>query len=395
MNDEKLLILKMLQEGKITPDEAEKLLAALDEQPEATEREPMRTGTRPRRVEVRIRREALEEARRAQREAVSHAREIKRRVTRELRDSSVWEGLRAGLEEGMKGLREGLEAAGEGIRIGMDAAGIGLREGLGGLREGFAGAGWVTTGRHRHRGEVAAEAPADVLGLPLVIRNINGAITVKGGAEKISATCLLTATGPNAETAAENWQKLRVGFEVEEGQLVLRVRNPEKVRWGWSCDFTVSVPEGTDLIVHSINGNISVARCRGRLVTEAVNGDSEVVGAEGPLKMTNVNGRVGAKEVSADEVEISNVNGNIQLQGKAGATARWKASAVHGDLRLRLAESNVQVQARAAHGRLTASGLEHVQREHGWLRGTVGEGSGEIALSTVHGNIEMEAEGGE
>ncbi|MDQ7029884.1 MAG: hypothetical protein Q9O62_08975 [Ardenticatenia bacterium] len=54
MNEERVRILRMVSEGKLTPEQAEELLAALNGAQSATTAEATRTSTRPRWLRVRV-----------------------------------------------------------------------------------------------------------------------------------------------------------------------------------------------------------------------------------------------------------------------------------------------------------------------------------------------------
>ncbi len=138
-------------------------------------------------------------------------------------------------------------------------------------------------------------------------------------------------------------------------------------------EFTVHVPAGVRFVGKTVNGEVEAADLKSDLEAVTVNGSVRVA-TTGFAEATTVNGSITASMGRADwtnGVEFRTVNGGITLQLPASLSAEVRAETVNGDIFTEFP--------------LTVTGRFGPRR----LRGTIGAGGRELALSTVNGNIRL------
>ena len=141
-----------------------------------------------------------------------------------------------------------------------------------------------------------------------------------------------------------------------------------------SVDYTLTVPRGARLDeIKLINGSLDIQGVTGEVRASCINGRLSARGLHGPVALSNINGSTEAEfSRLKDSIELSSVNGSVELVLPSDSQAKLEASTVHGGIH-------------------NDFGL-HVNN-HNWighdLRGELGNGGAEIKLSNVNGGIEI------
>lgn len=135
-------------------------------------------------------------------------------------------------------------------------------------------------------------------------------------------------------------------------------------------DFRIEVPEGVDLDVGTVNGDVTVTRVAGDVRASTVNGDVDVESG-GNAEASTVNGSIRATmgEDLKDDLRFSTVNGSVTVSLPARSNADVEASTVNGGM-----ESDFPLTVR---GRFSNRSM----------RGTIGDGGHRLRLNTVNGGI--------
>jgi len=138
-------------------------------------------------------------------------------------------------------------------------------------------------------------------------------------------------------------------------------------------DFTVRVPAGVRFRGKTVNGAVEAANLASDVDASTVNGGIRISTA-GYAEAHTVNGSIVAalgRATWSDAIEFSTVNGGITLDLPAGLSTEVRASTVNGDI-----ETDFPLTVT---GRLGPRSL----------RGTIGSGGRQLALSTVNGSIRL------
>ena len=138
-------------------------------------------------------------------------------------------------------------------------------------------------------------------------------------------------------------------------------------------EFTVKVPAGVKLKVHTVNGGVRVGEVESDVDAASVNGSINVA-ATGLVKAETVNGSIEASMGRADwtgQLDFETVNGSITLDLPADLSADVDAETVNGRIDVDFP--------------LTGN-VRKTKRE---LRGTIGGGGRSLDLETVNGSITL------
>jgi hypothetical protein len=141
-----------------------------------------------------------------------------------------------------------------------------------------------------------------------------------------------------------------------------------------SVEYSLTVPRGARLDeIKLINGSLDIQGVTGEVRASCINGRLSARGLHGPVALSNINGSMEAEfSRLKDSIELSSVNGSVELVLPSDSQARLEASTVHGGIH-------------------NDFGL-HVNH-HNWvghdLSGELGKGGAEIKLSNVNGGIEI------
>jgi len=141
-----------------------------------------------------------------------------------------------------------------------------------------------------------------------------------------------------------------------------------------SVDFSVRVPRGVRVAVHTINGDVNVEDAAAEVDAESVNGNVTVTSASGPVNARTTNGHVRAtmgKFDSRSDMSFSTTNGSV---------VAYFTGDIDADLEL------VSVNGRfGTDFPVTVTGRIDPRR----LRAQLGKGGARLRLATVNGNVEL------
>lgn len=190
-------------------------------------------------------------------------------------------------------------------------------------------------------------------------------------------------------TATYAWVEPRYEVAVDGDRTVVRHECPTiPVALRCTADLTAEVPEGTRVVVRSVDGAVRVTGAVGGADLRTVDGGVTVVGADGDVSVRGVDGDVSLDGVAGD-VDVWLTNGRLTVVGADGdVTARAvdgssSMSGVGGDVELRT--TNGRVDVRDVRGALTVEGTDgNVE---------VAAVRGHVSVRTVDGNVTVRGTG--
>lgn len=256
------------------------------------------------------------------------------------------------------------------------------------------------------------------------------------------------AFGWNGGAADEALDQLEVVMTPQGETLMIEVRRPIGAIVGRApyAELRIALPEGASAEAHVVSGAIDVAEVRGDLTLSTVSGDLETTDTSGSLALSTTSGDLEVRD-HRGPLTADSVSGDLELSGALvspavqtvsgdasldGATGRVELSSISGSLRLagdRLAGLSIEstsgdieaaiTMAAGATGRISnisgdvevslmnsadlalevattsgdlSSDLEGLAAERRSLRGTLGEGSAQLTVSTTSGDVEVREE---
>ncbi|MEK6688315.1 MAG: DUF4097 family beta strand repeat-containing protein [Gemmatimonadota bacterium] len=163
--------------------------------------------------------------------------------------------------------------------------------------------------------------------------------------------------------------------------------------------FTLKVPSGISLQVHTVAGDVLVRGARGDVSAASVSGDVELSDVTaGSLEAQTVSGDVTLRGIDAAEVEAQTVSGDVIYQGQIRARGDYSFQTLSGDVELLIpAATNAEVSGSTFSGSIrsdlpitsTASGRRGSRKR---ISGTLGTGRGaEMNLESFSGNVQIRA----
>ena len=223
----------------------------------------------------------------------------------------------------------------------------------------------------------------------------NGRIVVRGSSGDQVRVKVSKQVKASERQAAEQFMA-QIAVEVEQVEDEIRIyREYPKPPRGVQVEvaYHIECPARLDLSLHSLNGKIDMAGVGGQVEAVSANGDIELAGGKGRIQTRTKNGRVRARvDELAEEGAFSSANGKVEVVIGAGS-APLEAKTLNGSVELTLPEGfDGRVDAQTTNGRalsdfpILVSGKVRKNR----LEGPIGQGGDTLVkLRTLNGNITL------
>ena len=376
MNDERAMILKMLQEGKISLEEADALLDVLNEpgvpegggfsaEPQASD--TAKAGPEPDAAERPGRSDAHRE--RASRADAAAGAETATGAEASSRDEqrsrqggprfSFHRPAGEDVEFDLSGLKDLLRTTMGSVRETVEGVSDSLREafsetGDAGVANAFARAmGKVRASDER---ELTAETGSQGR---LQVTNTWGDVRVTGvEATTITARARITCWAADEELASAALADTQLRLEERDGAWAFSAELSSKLgsARGTRIDVELLVPRDFDVTVSGASGDLWLEDLRGSQTVNTMSGDVNVAslgtGADSRHRASTKSGDVIAAELHGD-VALNTLSGDVAVNGFAGTL---RVSTKSGDIRV--TDGRGSVELRAVSGDISAELLE-------------------------------------
>jgi DUF4097 and DUF4098 domain-containing protein YvlB len=196
------------------------------------------------------------------------------------------------------------------------------------------------------------------------------------------------------QAAKEIAEKTKVTLKTSGNKLTVVINKPRFAsHQSVSVSLDVNVPNETNLLLGTHNGNVMVANIKGRVDGTTHNGNIKTSHVSGKTKLGTHNGNVICEEILGDswgsthngnirisyavdaapvcEISLTTHNGNIDLKAPPNLSAAVDLSTHNGSIKTEIP--------------ITVTGT--VSRKK--LRGKIGEGLGKLKLETHNGSIKI------
>jgi hypothetical protein len=223
--------------------------------------------------------------------------------------------------------------------------------------------------------------PADT---PVIIRNSNGSVHVRGGTDKQGTATVIRRVEPDLPHTKY------IEIEIDQGPPVVIRSCYSLSRVKASVDLEVVMPAGIrSLEVETLNGNILVSDIPCRLKAVTGNGFIRWNGSGGPLELHARNGMIDVSGKATVSI-LDTLNGDIrvELSGVTGDPAT--ISTVSGSISIGINDGfSSEFEIVAGHGSVRTSGVDIVSPSTGAgsMRGTIGKGGARFRASARIGNV--------
>lgn len=237
----------------------------------------------------------------------------------------------------------------------------------------------------------------------LDLANISGDVVIQsGGGDEAVVEVTLRGFGETPESAKEQLDLIYVDVIKGASRAEVRVRYKERDRHGRrnyhaSADYRVTAPPDTRVTVHSVSGDVQAARMKGELSIETVSGDVTIdsstrvttaktvsgdvdltgITTEGSLAAASVSGDVVARGLKASRLELSTVSGSVELHDVACDSAEIQS--MSGDVQFL--------------GAISRQGRYELQSHSGTIIFAPGAGVGfDVEATSFSGDVRSELE---
>ncbi len=386
MKDQVLRILRMVQEGRLSPDDAYDLMDAFCNFEHPANGETM--------TEEKTEKKKEEDPFRSFVDRME-------KMTKQAFDSVEWSQVAGQVKTATA---KGMEA---------------LKQSIGEISKGDFKFFW---GGPNEKAEV--ELPLTIQhGNTLRIELRNGDVSINGGGADSRLKCSAMIKGSTREEAKEAAEKWTAVLEESDGVIILRQQDNTV-----SQDVEAWVPEGVKLDIRVDSGDVKVADTKASCKITGRNGDVKLQGVSGELELNstagdieirdsecnsiqiesksgdlklsrtagtinirNASGDIKCKEIKSSQVNLEAVSGDIELQFNSQTDGVHSVRSVSGDILVDLVEgSNLRVTLSSlsggVHNRIE---LQDEAKSGDRVTGRVGEGTGTLDISAISGNVTL------
>ncbi|BFM08049.1 DUF4097 family beta strand repeat-containing protein [Halioxenophilus aromaticivorans] len=148
--------------------------------------------------------------------------------------------------------------------------------------------------------------------------------------------------------------------------------------------------------LETVSGDVVINDHEGMVFAESVSGDIDFAGIATRLELESVQGDINVNnQGKLDEGEFNSVSGDIETKTHTGNKPHLEYNAVNGDIDISFLNSiNAKVEIDTMNGDIQNNLTDDLASKQRWagssLVYTVGDGDGDIRISTVSGNITIE-----
>lgn len=381
-------IMKLVQEGKLSPEDAAELIEAFDpagEEPSAGDE----AGSA--------------EKKEAPKDPFHGVIETIEKLGKDVAQSVNWQdiaqNLKVGVQKGGEALRQAVEEAKQGkFNISF----------FGGIQE-----------------TKEVTLPFQIAdGATLRVENMSGDVKIVGNAQSTLVIARASIRGTDAEDAkakAEAYSPM-----IEEGDGFVSIRQPDAT--AIHVDLEIHLTTRAELDLKSRNGDLMIQQVGGGVRVNGTSGDIRITDAEGVIDVNTSSGDVLIQDSNASTLTVENKSGDLRLVNVKGSFNLRTASgdivveksggrtisveAVSGDVNVDLVEPvSGAVNIRTVQGDTTLSvpdgcdcrvtmstlrgyvdcmvDLQDLNRGERRITGRLGEGNGTLDVSAVTGDVRL------
>lgn len=394
MKEEIRRVMKLVQEGKLSPEDAAELIDALQNSPEVG-----RTGQREAEGEEVAGASPPPPPSGLGDDPIKSFFDTIEKVGKDVAQAVNWNEVSQQLKVG--------------ARKGVDA----VREAVNQVREGKGPFVFWALGE-----QTEVTVPLDIKpGKILRIENGHGDVRVTGGAETGQVIARATVRGSDSADAKRKAQEYTL--VVEEGDGFVLIRQPDMT--GLSVDLDIQVAGRPQLDVRVEAGDVTVIDTRSSAKVTARSGDVRLTGVEGIVEVSVGSGDVAVGQMHGSTLSVESKSGDVHLSkvkaaihvrsssgdvtlGECGGRAVSVETAsgdvnidlvdpvegavnvrtVHGDARLTVTGGNCRVALSTLRGHAHCGlSLADENRAEGRITGRLGEGAGSLDVSAINGDV--------
>jgi len=185
-----------------------------------------------------------------------------------------------------------------------------------------------------------------------------------------------------------------VGYEFKSSgnRTIFKVKMPKQMRsWnsGEGSNLVIHIPMQSDLDFEGVNVNVDITEVKGGSDIETINGNISAQKLAGKINLTTVNGGIRSKEL-AGKIHYETVNGDIHDTDSQG---RLRFDAVNGDIDAKTKAEDIRIENVNGEIELKAQLIQRldISTVNGELDLTIPSFSknARVQIETVSGNVQL------
>ena len=224
------------------------------------------------------------------------------------------------------------------------------------------------------------------------LSNVSGDIVVTGGGgDDVKVDAVKRVRSRSEGDAKALLQAILIQVSERSGLVEVRTELPRRRNWSGGVDYTVALPSGANLAIHSVSGDLRITNVRGELRAETVSGDVVGSGLGRARSLRTVSGDLQLTDAAGDTLELGSVSGDVIVRGLKARSIDLES--VSGSLRLSEVESErVSFNTISGDidydGRLARNGRYDMQTHSGDIHVTAAGNTGfDLDASSFSGDI--------
>jgi DUF4097 and DUF4098 domain-containing protein YvlB len=400
MNDsEKLRIMRLLREGKVSAEEALELLEAL----EGGRKKAAETRAEPREGLGSTKEESQKEGKDSFKDFGESVSSFFEKLGKDISSPETWQKVSMQVQEGMMKGAEVIRRAAKQFRKNVGS--------------------WSPFRAKANR-EFQLPLPD---GSKKILRIVNpcGDVRIRGQSDQNMIFVSATIDGQDADEAQRRAQELNI--MVEESHSIVKLEVPDLP--GLDADLDIQLAPNMDIEILAGQGDVRVKHLDAKCSITLEEGDVRLDNLDGSIRIDLQNGDIHLEDIRAPELSIESQNGNSSLKHVEGnmsirtnagnvSLKRCKGEKVHvevvsgnvnflhssplsGEMRVRIVNGTIQAElSDASDCKLQLSSLngavdcklklQEEAREAQRISGVLGNGHGIFDASVVNGYVQVE-----
>ena len=154
--------------------------------------------------------------------------------------------------------------------------------------------------------------------------------------------------------------------------------------------------DSSELVAQSVSGDVSVDAPKATLTTvTTVSGETELRGPSGVLRAESVSGDINLSGGTFTALDLKSVSGDVEVRAATAADAAVKAESLSGDVRFNatgLLNAKVSLKSFSGDKHCNISDAAEPVADGRRNRYTVGNGKGQISLTSFSGNVVLDGQ---
>jgi DUF4097 and DUF4098 domain-containing protein YvlB len=227
-----------------------------------------------------------------------------------------------------------------------------------------------------------------------------------GGGDEVRITATKRVNGANETAARDQLRATDIVVTERTGNVSIQAEATRGRQGLAAVDYVITVPAGTDLLLDTIAGDITLKNTSGDIRIDSKAGDISITDTKSrDVDVKTVSGDVQLQQVDAERVSIESTAGDIEYRGRLAKNGHYEFKTTGGDVHIVPDTSAFDVEASTFSGDFSSDfalklqgtttrnsfgngrGIPGLPGGRGTIRGTYNEGGPVLSIRSLSGDI--------